>query len=374
MLNNSISKIPFEYRLGLPIIKVSINGKSYDFLFDTGAINVISEELSKIPGINTSFIKIVRDSQGAKSKLKSVKIDSILIGNAAFSNISAVVADLSKSVEISCLHIDGIIGSDLMKLAIWQIDYENQLITCTKDKSLLEIPKKHNTIKFKTTSTGKQYVDIILENQVEKSLTFDTGSNGGYSCSKKTYKKLVKNNSILIKNLGYGSKNSGLYGRENPDTTFYVLINDFEIGNLALKNIPVQFKQNGSRTIGNEFLKNYRVIIDWKAREIILIPNHNKEYDFSRWKSFGFSPYLEDNKFFVGFIVKGSSADEQGLKLGDQIIEINSYDYSRVPLEDYCDFISNSIFSESDSISISILRENKVLNMSLFNNPILKNY
>ena len=42
-----VTEIPFEYRLGLPIINVTINGESYDFLFDTGASNIISQELSK---------------------------------------------------------------------------------------------------------------------------------------------------------------------------------------------------------------------------------------------------------------------------------------------------------------------------------------
>jgi len=42
-----VTEIPFEYRLGLPIINVTINGESYDFLFDTGASNIISQELAK---------------------------------------------------------------------------------------------------------------------------------------------------------------------------------------------------------------------------------------------------------------------------------------------------------------------------------------
>ena len=46
-------KIPFEYSLGLPIIQVSINGKSYDFLFDTGAINIISEEMASELNVKT---------------------------------------------------------------------------------------------------------------------------------------------------------------------------------------------------------------------------------------------------------------------------------------------------------------------------------
>lgn len=73
ILNDSIIKIPFEYRLGLPIIKESINGMSYDFLFDTDATNLISNKLASEIGLKNPFGKIIGDSQGAKSNLKSVK-------------------------------------------------------------------------------------------------------------------------------------------------------------------------------------------------------------------------------------------------------------------------------------------------------------
>lgn len=40
-------KIPFEYRLGLIVLKVSIAGNKYDFILDTGASNLVSKTLAE---------------------------------------------------------------------------------------------------------------------------------------------------------------------------------------------------------------------------------------------------------------------------------------------------------------------------------------
>ena len=45
------AEIPFEYRLGLVIIKVELNNQTYDFVFDSGAPNVLSKELAATLGI-----------------------------------------------------------------------------------------------------------------------------------------------------------------------------------------------------------------------------------------------------------------------------------------------------------------------------------
>ena len=45
-------EIPFEFRAGIIIIKVQIEGKIYDFIFDSGATNAVSLELSKELNLN----------------------------------------------------------------------------------------------------------------------------------------------------------------------------------------------------------------------------------------------------------------------------------------------------------------------------------
>ena len=116
------AKIPFEYRLGLIILKVDIAGKEYDFVLDTGAPNVISKELAQKLGLNNVSEQKVGDSQGEYSNLGFTTIEKVTIGGIHFLNTGAAIADLELSKEVGCLKIDGLIGSNLMKKAIWKFD------------------------------------------------------------------------------------------------------------------------------------------------------------------------------------------------------------------------------------------------------------
>ena len=137
-------KIPFEYRLGLIILKVDIAGKEYDFVLDTGAPSVISKELAKKLDLSNITEQKVGDSQGEDYNLGLTTIEKLSISDINFLNTGAVIADLNQSQEVGCLKIDGFIGSNLMRKAIWKFDYQNQIITITNSIESLNIPKSTN--------------------------------------------------------------------------------------------------------------------------------------------------------------------------------------------------------------------------------------
>ncbi|NRB81964.1 MAG: clan AA aspartic protease, partial [Saccharospirillaceae bacterium] len=92
-------QIPFEYRLGLIILKVNIAGKEYDFLLDTGAPNAVSKKLAKELNLTPIFSEVVTDSNGDNSELGLVKLDHVSIGGVKFLNTGAVIVDLELSKE-----------------------------------------------------------------------------------------------------------------------------------------------------------------------------------------------------------------------------------------------------------------------------------
>src|SRR5690554_2731746 len=60
--SNYYSEVIYETRLDLIILPVQIRGETYQFLFDTGAPNVISNELSEILQVKASASEIGRAS------------------------------------------------------------------------------------------------------------------------------------------------------------------------------------------------------------------------------------------------------------------------------------------------------------------------
>ena len=243
-------KIPFEYRLGLIILKVDIAGKEYDFVLDTGAPNVISKELSKKLDLSNITEQKVGDSQGEESNLGFTTIEKLSISDINFLNTGAVIADLNQSQEVGCLKIDGFIGSNLMRKAIWKFDYQNQIITITNSIESLNIPKSTNKIPFFTELTGTPIIDIQLNDITEKNVTVDLGSNGDISLSRKTFDALMKNNPSIPQTYSFGNSTSGLYGLGKADSTFYLKVPSISFGDISLDSTIVQFTSESASTIG----------------------------------------------------------------------------------------------------------------------------
>lgn len=358
-------EVPFEYRLGLIILKVNIHGKDYDFVLDTGAPNVLSEELAAELKLVPSVSQKAEDSQGASSDLKFVKVDKISIGGLDFLNTGAAVADLQQSKEVGCLKIAGFVGANLMKQAIWQFDYDKQIITITDNRNKLNIPADAATIKFTPNmATGTPFTNLTLNGIKEEQIVIDLGSNGDFSCSKECFSKLKKANKLRNYSTGYGIQASGLYGKGEADTSYFGNIEELEVGDIKLQNKVVSFSSKKAKTVGTNFFRNYKIIIDWSTNEMKLI----KVKEYSGDKSslgFGFSPEYRDGKLFVGFIHEQSKAHNAGIKIGDRIMVMNGKNYDLVDGETWCEIINKGLFTGTEKLSLKVLRDNKEMNFEL---------
>lgn len=353
-------KIPFTYRLGLIILKVNIAGEEYDFLLDTGAPNVISKELAKKLKLNNKTEQFVGDSQGASSKLGFTAIEKLSIGGIHFLNTGAVIADLKLSKNIGCLKIDGFIGSNLMRKAIWKFDYQNQLITIANSTESLDMPKSTHKIPFKTKVTGTPVIDIQLNGVEEKNVAVDLGSTGYMELSKKTLDALMRKNPSIPITHSFGSLFSGLYGYAEPDSTFYLRLPAVAFGDVSLENTIVSFSKKSAATVGTKFFKNYDLIIDWFANEILLVSK--TAYRNSTLSNFGFSCFNQDDRLIVSNIYKNG----EDLKLGDQILEINEVRYDKLLTEQWCEIMGNGLIGENvQDVSVVLLRDGKELRYML---------
>jgi hypothetical protein len=107
-LNNPVEKINLNYANDLPLVKVSINGKSYNFLFDSGAPTVISNAIYTELNLKKEHTSKVKDSQKNKQEQIFSTLPEMTVDHIVFKNIGAIVMDLSGS-ELGCFKIDGIL-------------------------------------------------------------------------------------------------------------------------------------------------------------------------------------------------------------------------------------------------------------------------
>lgn len=131
-LQNPVEKINLRYANDLPFVQVSINGKPYNFLFDTGAPTVISTAVYTELKLEKKHKSDVKDSQKNKQEQIFTILPEMTVDKAVFKNVGAVVMDLSVS-ELSCFKIDGILGANQMAKLFWKINYSENSLEASKD-------------------------------------------------------------------------------------------------------------------------------------------------------------------------------------------------------------------------------------------------
>lgn len=350
-----ITRVPFEFRLGLIVIQVEIQGQQYDFIVDSGAPNVISSDLAQKLNISSDIQQKTKDSQGGSADLGFTTIPEIVIGGIHFKNTGTAIADLQQSTEIGCLRIDGFIGANLMKEAIWHFDYQQKIITITHSKSNLEIPAEAKTIPFKQQITGTPLIDISYNGIVDKKVTFDLGSNG-YLVSSTQVLKEINSKKAIPTNYGFGNNSSGLFGNVVNDTMLFGVVSQVNFGGIELKEQLVTFNDQKAKNIGTGIFKNYHVILDWGKSEITMIPTQKTAS--SELNSTGVSMRFLEGKLYISFIYHGSDAEKQGVALGDQVLELNGKNFRNCTSEQWCKLINDGIFPAENEENTLILSKN----------------
>jgi len=352
------TEVAFEMRFGLIVLKVMIHGKEYSFILDTGAPNVISKELALQLGIEVAGSGKARDSQGNTASLGFAAIDSIGIGDLQFLNTGAMIADLRQSAEVACFHVDGLIGANLMRKALWQFDYERHVITITNDRDSLAIPSNAKTLKFHPSRIGIPLIDVMLNGQSDHNVTVDLGSNGDF-CSSVATLKMLKKSGLHTNTYSYGFGTSGLYGRGQEDTTWYAVVPSLCLDSMTLPNQIVSFSEKGAKTIGTNFLKNFRLIFDWSSNELTMIPI--SPYDNIHGKMFNSTLVLRDHQVFIGSVISRGDVAFEGPQLGDQVVEVDGKDYRNCSDENWCAVLSKRFENSTGAISIIVKRGDREL-------------
>ena len=319
--------IAFNREARLMIIPVTIGGETYRFLFDTGAPMVVSTELVEKLNLKRLTSKKVDDSQGKRERLDYVLLEALAINNKTFYDLTAIAADLKRAPAINCLNIDGIIGANLMRLAIWDIDYEHEVMHFTNDFENFTPDTLAHILPFTTKGTGTPVVTLVINGDTLTNITFDTGSAGALS----VYKKRMKDGNIQIEKVSYGYHSQGLFG-STADTNFLAQAS-LSIGAKTLPLPVLNLETTKSKDLlGQRFFQDYRVVLNWQAKKAYLTPVKTPE----PVKTLAISPHLVGDKIFVGTLLFGSQADSLGIKPSDQILAVNDLNLEAVTIENYC--------------------------------------
>jgi hypothetical protein len=305
------------------IIPVTINGKNYRFLLDTGAPNLISNEvMQELNSVSTNNFNI-SDANNLNQSMQLVVIPKIEIGKLIFEEQIALVFDIKNHNLLSCYNIDGFIGSNLLKNSILKIDKTNQNLVITDQFELLNVKVKPTKIKL-IGSQKAPYIELnFLGKNKEKAsdmVLFDTGMDGLYDMSNRAFTIFENQNIFEVKGKSEGISSIGLFGLGKPSLQKLVLLENAFLNNKSIKNLYADTTDDTNSRIGLEFLNYGNAILDFKKKNFYF---ESKETIIITNKELKFAPTIFDNKLIVGLVWDKNLAEK--IKFGDEILSIDTF-------------------------------------------------
>ena len=343
--------IPFEYENGKIIITAYLNDspRPRRWILDTGAWNLLKTQTAEASGmrVHTNWFNIPK----------------IRIGSLEFHNTYAEINELNSSPTLACTfaHLDGIIGANLMQLAHWQIDFDRREILISDSPILPPMASYTYTLPFKPDSKRRPFVMLDIEGaRLSPRMLLDTGSSGYISPDKDFYpymsEKLVTSKSIT-KN---GVLGASVKGQINGQAHL-MKVSQVSMGDLQLSEVILDFSHHLS-TIGTEFLEHFVMTINWKQKTIILscdTPPAPK----STLETYGFSYIIQNRRVIVSTLYEESPAFRAGLRLHDQIIQVNNQHLANLSARD-CERI-DLFRNQGTRIVMLVLRDGKIHKVEL---------
>lgn len=375
-----LTVIPFEYVNNWIVVNVKVKGsdKGFPFIFDTGAQTVLLDSLLNEIGSSNyqkfTFSEKSNDSITHAFKNEIISLHQLNLGEVILKDIGSISAKNSKWEMLNCISPYGIIGYNALQTFFPQIDYQKKQITITDD--VKKLPNYNEIIWLDYTPSSKQETPIIkatINDSIIISLFFDTGNSGGISLnSSNLYKKF--HNYDSTKTISFLYKPTIRIRGENSKIKESIILktDSFKICDFVNENynliISNESENEYTGFIGNKYLENYIITLDYKNRRIGFIQNGDNT---SNIRTFGVSYVANKNHIVISSIHKNSNAYKKGIRCGDTVCSINGVYISELNKEDFCKIYKNeySLQNPNDSIlKLEIAKGNKT------NEFVLKNY
>jgi hypothetical protein len=284
-------KIRFQFANNLIVIPIEINGVTLSFVLDTGVSKPILFNLSANDSLDLKNTKtFYLHGLGADGRLEALKSSNnkFKIGGAISNNQDLYVVldiNIDFTPRLGIL-VHGIIGYDIFKDFVVEINYNSKFIRLHKSKTFkAKTTKKWKTIPLDIYKKKPYIISTVVMDNVEESakLLLDTGSSDAlWLFENKNFKP---NDSLFFRDyLGKGLSGS-IHGKRSK-------IESFQLSDFVFKNVNVAFPdstsidltriykgRNGS--IGGEILKRFNLFFDYNNEELHLKRNSLYKYPFT---------------------------------------------------------------------------------------------
>ena len=368
--------IKFKTASNLIIIPVTINGSdTLNFILDTGVRYPIITELPFINKLDLNYMMPVQikglgdefNLTAYRSGNNAMKIEGLTASN---QEVQMIIDENFQISHMLGLPVHGLIGFNLFKDYIVEIDYDDKEITLYKPEYYKYRDRKKDIIMPLQIDAGKPFVytDILTEDsaKVRVKLLVDTGASDAIWLSQKSDERIHYPENHIETFLGRGLSGD-LYGVKGR-------IDGIWVGPLILPQPIVAFpnsevidnlisSNDRNGTLGAEILRRFTVTVDYRNSRLTLRPNRTVKEDFN-YNMSGMevsNPMPGLPVFTIANIRENSPAYFAGLKENDQILSINSTTHTGLDLNDINLLLQSK---ENRKIKLKVLRDGEEVKTS----------
>ncbi|MFV0419866.1 MAG: retropepsin-like aspartic protease [Dysgonomonas sp.] len=340
--------LPCEFG-GLPIVTVSINGKEYSFLFDTGAITGISQKIvDEIQPRALTKIEL-NDSENRRDSLPVYSLPEVTLGGVAFNDIPAFLFKESEIKE--CLNLDGIIGSNLLHNSVVRFSSEKKTISITNNPENFQLKKENATEMIVTPDQGSPILKTTLIDRgtANVELLFDSGFTGVYALAIRHLYLFKEHDIFSLIEKGWGASSYTFFGRADETLQYRLRVPELKIGNLQLKNTLIESTMDDNSRVGAALFQFGDITLDFRNRLFYFEQYSGKDTNLYK-KCLPVTVSPSDGKFIIGILWNDKLKDK--ISVGDEVLSIE-----KVNLEglDKCKaFLAGLDFSAKDSFLFTI--------------------
>lgn len=369
--NKKRDKVGFKLINNLILMPVEVNNVPLTFLLDTGAASTVIfsfEEVDTLELKNSSLIKLRGLGKGEPVDALKSEGNTIKVGKAISSSQTIyVVFDgaLNFSARLG-VPVHGIIGKDFMKDFVIEINNQLEHIRFFKPEEYKKKKCRSCLEKDLLFHKGKPHISASFKEgniQKEVNLLIDSGSGDALWLFENSDENIIIPENAFEDYLGLGI-NGSIYGKQSKVDEF--ILANFEFINVNTAYPDVEFvdilgnKGNRNGSIGGEILKRFNWTISYQKQYIQLKRNKyfNKPFYYNmsgltleqgsfilvkKVNNASTDSYVQNEShsvfnlnlsqkleqtigqvFKVVELREDSPADIAGIKVGDEILEINN--------------------------------------------------
>ena len=326
MEKNFCDTIPIEFRRGRIVIPVEIEGRTHQFIFDTGC-SVGLMFTDRAVALKKKFgFTFVNDAANHVHLTGVKRIPEMHIGHTTIRNYRVVLTPSQSMVntEYDCQQIVGCIGSDLIsKHRAVKIDTKKGIMVITDRQDVFDREEGFR-IPFKE-DVRVPYLQVTTRADKTRWCMFDTGFPGFIDVRRKDITEADTLDTAI------GSVTAGVYGKTSDERLMLLRLDSLLIGDCVFREVATNLQSANNYALGSSILKFGSMVIDYNTHQMIF---HPYDYDNGVTVANTFSDFVmmtRDDNLYVTLVWSKSRSYALGVRLGDRLTHIDGIDVSGNP-------------------------------------------